>query len=841
MSRLNSTLAATLNTRSSQCLRATAGRVLLFASVLLAAVGAPGVVLKAGPQGGPGQNGGASVNVAQSELLRRQTLVKEASEMIEQATQAVAKEDWQRARQMYEGAWRALPEAPATADWRQHALEGFASTSVELAKQQAAAAELDLARRTLDDVLADHVYPKHGPASTLRAQLDDPERYNPALTPEHLDNVEEVKRLLLMARGYEDLADWDRAEETLMRVLRIDPHNTAARRQMGSIQQQIRRYSESARDHTREHMLAEVDAQWETAVPASIDISGMFGVDGPPTAPTGIGLGIGAKMRRTIIPQVQLSQVTVREALDYLSAQAVALDAAEPDPDRRGISFIVSPSVPDDRVINLDLRQTPFEEVLRYITTQSGTSFRVEPFGIRITPAGEGGDSLVSRAFQVPPNFIQMQPIEAEADVFDPFGAVDAQPARGLSIRRMGAREFLEQQGITFPEGASANFDPSNSTLVVRNTQANLELIEFLVDQALGTSPRQVEIRMTMIQVRRNTLDELGLDWLLGPFDLGGGNFGSGGTLGPTDSSEFFGGFPLTSAPGTLPFGSNPVTAGLRSSGGLQRGQTLDGLLTTNPGGNPALQSGGVIEGIASRSPSVLSVAGGLTSPQYQVVLRALSQSRNADLAVAPAVITRSGQRALVEIVQEFPYPVEFEPPQIPQTIGGGIFGNDDFADDGPVNTTPFAPGGPSAFEVRRVGVILDVEPIISEDSTTIELSLAPEIVLFEGFIDYGSPVTLAAGGIGNQRVLAPQPYVQPVFRTNRLNTSVTIYDGATVVLGGVVLQNLRGIHDRVPIFGDVPLAGRLFQSKVNEDISLNVIFFVQVRVIDPGGRPVNR
>jgi general secretion pathway protein D len=139
------------------------------------------------------------------------------------------------------------------------------------------------------------------------------------------------------------------------------------------------------------------------------------------------------------------------------------------------------------------------------------------------------------------------------------------------------------------------------------------------------------------------------------------------------------------------------------------------------------------------------------------------------------------------------------------------------------------------------VGVILDVEPIVSEDNSIIELSIAPEIVLFEGFIDYGSPVTIATGGIGNQRVLAAQPYVQPVFRTNRLNTAISIYDGATVVLGGVVSQNVRGVHDRVPIFGDVPLAGRLFQSKVDQNNTLNVVFFVQVRVIDPGGRPVNR
>lgn len=808
---------------------------------LLCAATPPMTPLNAGPQGSPAPASSGTSGLAEAELQRRQALVRDASEAIQQATEAAAAGDWQTARELYRNAWRSLPNAPATAAWRDYALEEFANSSVQVARQQAVAGELNAARRTLDEVLADGVHPKHGPASTLRAQLDDPERFNPAVTPEHLARVDEVNRLLLMARGYQELADWDRAEDTLMQVLRIDPTSVTARRQMESIQRQIRGYTDSARDHTRENMLADVDRMWETDVPLSIDISGMFGAGGRVADPGQPDLDILGKMRRIVIPQVDLVNVTVREALDFLSAQVTALDAAEPDPDRRGISFVVSPAVPDERVINLNLRQTPVEEVLRYITTQSGTSFRVEAFVVRINSASDAGEGLTTRSYQVPPNFIQMQPMEDQADAFDPFGPVGGQPERGLSLRRMGAREFLEQQGVTFPEGATATFNPVNSTLVVRNTRTNLEMVEFLVDEALGTAPRQVEIRMTMIQVRRQTLDELGLDWLLGPFDMGGGNFGAGGTVAAADAENFFAGFPL-GVPGDIPIGRNPVTAGLRGAEGLLSAQSIDNLLSVNPGGDPRLQGGGGRVGTFGRSPSVLSVAGALTSPQYQVILRAISQNRDVDIAVAPAVVTRSGQRTQVEIIREFPYPVEFEPPQIPQQIGPN-FNNDFFNNDFDVGAgnvgAPFVPGGPSSFEVRRVGVILDAEPIISEDNTIIELSIAPEIVLFEGFIDYGSPVTI--GGGPNQRAVAAQPYVQPVFRTNRLNTSISIYDGATVVLGGVVLQNLRGIHDRVPIFGDVPLAGRLFQSKADSDNTLNVVFFVNVRVIDPGGRPVNR
>jgi general secretion pathway protein D len=61
-----------------------------------------------------------------------------------------------------------------------------------------------------------------------------------------------------------------------------------------------------------------------------------------------------------------------------------------------------------------------------------------------------------------------------------------------------------------------------------------------------------------------------------------------------------------------------------------------------------------------------------LTDPQFQVVLRALNQKKGVDLSSSPEVITKSGQRAKVEVTREFIYPTEFEPPEIPQDFGGG-------------------------------------------------------------------------------------------------------------------------------------------------------------------------
>src|SRR5207253_3890259 len=55
-----------------------------------------------------------------------------------------------------------------------------------------------------------------------------------------------------------------------------------------------------------------------------------------------------------------------------------------------------------------------------------------------------------------------------------------------------------------------------------------------------------------------------------------------------------------------------------------------------------------------------------------------------------------------------------------------------------PVVVTPTTP---QTFETRNTGVTLEVEPVVGPDGTTIDLNLVPQVVEFEGFINYGSPI----------------------------------------------------------------------------------------------------
>ena len=170
----------------------------------------------------------------------------------------------------------------------------------------------------------------------------------------------------------------------------------------------------------------------------------------------------------------------------------------------------------------------------------------------------------------------------------------------------------------------------------------------------------------------------------------------------------------------------------------------------------------------------------------------------------------------------------------------------------------PVTPATPTAFETRNTGVTLEIEPTIGENDFMIDLRFVPEIVEFEGFINYGSPIqTPAQAGFVKQivdpifgiittevppapeSVLTENRIEMPVFATRRVNTSLTIYDGYTVAVGGLMREDVQNVEDKVPILGDIPIVGRLFQTKAENRIKSNLIIFVTAQIIDATGRPL--
>jgi len=506
-------------------------------------------------------------------------------------------------------------------------------------------------------------------------------------------------------------------------------------------------------------------------------------------------------------------------------------------------AVVAAPAIsPGDARITITLNQIPLGEALRYIASQAGLKVKIEPYAVSIIPISEQSADLLTKEYRVPPGFISTSVNIGVSALNAPARtaatgtggtAKDTQESTGgrQLVNREGAREFLESQGVPFPPGASANFLPQSSRLIVRNTQDNLELVDALVEQANVAGPKQVEIESKFVEITQNNLKELGFDWLLGQFNIPGSHrvFGGGGTSGTSPATNPAD-FPFV-APGGTAVGQFPVTGGNRSGNLAISANAIEALLFPSMGASAV-------------APGFFGLAGVFTDPQFQVVIRALNQKKGVDLLSAPRVTTKSGQRAVIEIVREFRYPTQFQPPQIPQTFRSDITDNTVGTSGGNSGGAfPVTPTTPTAFETRNTGVTLEVEPVVGPDGVTIDLNLVPQVVEFEGFINYGSPIqTTSTNFLGQTStvILTPNVINQPIFSARKVTTSVSVWDGQTVVLGGLMREDVQKTEDRTPIIGDIPIVGRLFRTNVDQHIKRNLVIFVTARLVTPGGQPFN-
>jgi general secretion pathway protein D len=785
-----------------------------------------------------GDSPGGLTGMAEREILRRMARMEDARQAIEKGDQSYAQGDYEAALGYYKAALDSLPEAQMTAEWRAIAQAKVADASVELAKERAANGRYKEANELVDGALA--AVPGHKAATILKKRLGDPDRYPPALTPDHVAAVEKVTRELQMGASARDLGQLDNAIDHYEDALRVDGYNVAARRGMEAVEQDKSVYYNSAYDHTRIRMLNEVAKAWETSVPVAVQAPG--GISGPVSVDGSKYLS--EKMKRLIVPQVQFSGATIEEALEYLRIKSRDLDDIESDPSKKGVNIILRQGdAPSTAAITLDLKDVPLEEALRYVTELAGMKVKVEPFAVLVVPTTEDVTNQYTRIFRVRPDFLSLGgdagggggAAPAPVDPFAPAGAA----AGGSSlIKRKTAKEILMEQGVVFPEGASAVFSASTSQLIVKNTAPNLDLVEAYVESIGKDTPKQIFITAKFVEVSQKNTDELGFDWLLGAFNIPGSEraFGSGGNVGNSgngplqNSSGATTDFPML-FPGGGPVGQFPLSRGNRSGNAAISLDSVDG----------QLEGASAAAGTAV-APGAFAFSGVLTDPQFQVVIRALNQRKGVDLMSAPSVTTKAGTRAIIEVIREFWYPTEFDPPEIPQQFGGNV-GVSGSGISGSSSTFPVTPTTPTTFEMKPIGVRMEVDPVVGADGYTIDLNLSPEVNEFEGFINYGSPIqTGSTDALGNpiQITLTENRIPQPVFSTRKVTTSVTVWDGQTVALGGLIREDVQDVEDRIPILGDIPIIGRLFQTKAEDHFKRNLTIFVTAVLIDPSGQRVN-
>ncbi len=811
-----------------------------------------------------GEGSSSLSGLAQREMIRRQDAVTEGDALLNEGRAAYAKGDYQQAVDKYRQALDRLPDAPMVSDRRASYVAHLSDASVALSMQHRKVGKYAEARTLLEGVLA--ADPNNGEAKRELGYLDDPIRTNPALTYEHTQNVDKVRRGLYTAEGNFNLGKYDDAKREYEKVLRVDSFNSAARRGLERVATAKSDYYRAAYDHTRAELLGQVDAAWELSVPADAPEGAEISV-GPGGDSEGVAY-IQEKLRRIVIPRIDFEDTTVEEAIDFLRLRAAELDTTEVDPAKKGVNFVIrrpraaaAGAAPDAageaapaeglpiggdpgslRVRELRIRNVPLSVALKYICDQTKLRVKVDDFAVALVPQTESGEDIFTRTFRVPPDFGGSLDGGSEGGASaeaDPFAEPSAGNANKIQARKP-IKDLLAANGIVFADGSSATLS-SGGVLLVTNTPSELDKVEQLVSAISNTKPKQVKITTKFVEISQENNDELGFDWIVNPFGLSANNlFGSGGTMGNQGGrtgSDFVSPVNGTSVDG-IPadpdqFTSNGVTNGLRSGDQAINRNNIDAILN-NP--NRTAQSANV-------APGIMGLTGLFSDGQVQMIMRGLNQKKGVDLMTAPSVTAKSTQKATIEIIREFIYPTEYEPPELPNSTGSSFGGGlDGLLGGGGGGSFPVTPATPTAFDTRNTGVTLEIEPTIGENDFVIELRFVPEIVEFEGFINYGSPIqSPGTDALGNPvvSVITENRIEMPVFSARRVNTQLTIYDGYTVAVGGLMREDVQNVEDKVPILGDIPVIGRLFQSKAENRIKSNLIIFVTAQIIDATGRPL--
>lgn len=182
------------------------------------------------------------------------------------------------------------------------------------------------------------------------------------------------------------------------------------------------------------------------------------------------------------------------------------------------------------------------------------------------------------------------------------------------------------------------------------------------------------------------------------------------------------------------------------------------------------------------------------SSSDFNVIVSALKQQNNSKVVSNPTIVTLNNTEAVINIGQEFPVPSYTYNEQ------RGSF-------------------EVSGFTYKPIGIILKVTPQVNARGV-IKLALEPEVSIQNGSTTFG--------GAGGAQI--------PIIGTRKVKTQVSLKDGYTMGIGGLISSATSRGGTKVPILGDIPLLGRLFSSKSVNDEATNLLIFITAKTVSADG-----
>jgi len=771
--------------------------------------------------------------VAQQEEIRRKAADEQSRKDYKAAKNAIENENYEEAVRLLEQADRELPPRPKNDKLRDEIRLDLLDSYIQLARERIDT-DINFARKNIDAALK--LAPENSRALAVQKKVaareqeiaEDLARPRSVMEQaKYSDKYENVDQLLRNGRDLFEAREYNDAEVVFEQVLLLDEYNVEAMRYLRKLEERRLELRTKEREATVAGMIADVRDTWNP--PIRGDIKAPTGAQQETKIDTlSAQQKLQKKMESIIIPQLSFRQANIEDVVDFLVTNSVS-----GDPEGTGVNIILkidggsgaavdvpaaapadafgesdaafdaapvaSSSVP---TISLNLRRITLLDAIKYVTEVADLRYRLEENVVIITPANVVSGRVITRMYPVQPSILDVitETKEEESSETRGTGEFIGMGGGSTTMKRSDVKDFFERAGVPFPAGTSITYNQSISQLIVANTAENLENFERILSR-LNVIPNQVEIEARFVEVNQDVLDEFGFQWFL------------------TDNWEI-----AQKKGGAFPAATETIIMGADAQG-LTKGNRFFGFDT----GNDSINAISTVtkKGAQNALGGVATFASVLTNPELQVVINALSQNGNSDLLSAPRVTTRSGVNAEIQVVNEIIYPTEFESEvtTISREVPGGGTAEERF-----VSVTP------GTFSTREVGVILNVTPTVGPDGYTIDLALVPEVAELVDWIQYGSSFGIDVNGDPIQSNIP-----QPTFSSRKVTTSIVAWDGATVVMGGLIREDLVKYEDKIPILGDIPLLGRLFRSEGEYSKKKNLLIFVTARLVGPDGRPIQR
>jgi len=334
--------------------------------------------------------------------------------------------------------------------------------------------------------------------------------------------------------------------------------------------------------------------------------------------------------------------------------------------------------------------------------------------------------------------------------------------------------------------GGKIVVDARSNALIVSERTSAIQRIRPII-QSLDRATDQVMIETKFIEVSDNVAKDLGVDWSV----LKGYKTGMRGA-----TSEY------TSENGR-------ATEAKYKEDGLDvdfmnEGYRRAGQLNTVGGGVGPKITNGVLEGIGPMSAITNTFTNNMgrsatavfDAAQFQVTLSALQAGGGSKLVSNPTVVTLNNTEASINVGQEYPIP------NYTYNQERGAF-------------------EVSGFTYKPIGVNLKVTPQVNA-AGFIKLTVEPEV----SSRDESKDVKFGDANI-------------PVVSVRKTKTQVTLKDGYTLGIGGLIDSTSFKSQTKVPFLGDIPGLGRLFRSDSNSRREQNLLIFITARTVRPDGGTV--